>query len=65
MDAPTFLDPNSPPIRLSNWLCGGLYPCQTSARNYSGVAKDQPILIANQCGRSICDREKSKPAFSI
>ena len=29
------------------------------------MAKSQPILIASQCGRSIRDREKSTPAFSI
>ncbi len=49
----------------SEWLCGGLYPCRTSARNHSDMAKSQPISIANQCGRSIIDREKSKPSFSI
>ena len=32
--------------------------------NQSDIAKSQFISIANQWGRSIIDREKSKPAFS-
>jgi hypothetical protein len=51
--------------RLGNRLCGGLYPCRTSARNHNVMAKSQPISIASQCGRSMIDREKSKPVFSI
>ncbi len=42
-----------------------LSPCRISARNRSGIAKSQPISIANPCGRSIIERAKSKPAFSI
>jgi hypothetical protein len=35
------------------------------SENHRDKAKSQPISIANECGRSIIDREKSKPVFSI
>jgi hypothetical protein len=34
-------------------------------KNQSEMAKSQPISIANHCGRSIFDREKSTPWLSI
>jgi hypothetical protein len=40
-------------------------PASLTAENQSGMAKSQAISIASQCGSSMKEREKDKPALSM